>query len=92
LSKYRIFETDQYIKDLTSISRNIQNRIIKKINSYVYPQLIENPYFGLNIKKLKDYSPDTWRYRIGTFRLFYEVNEQNKNIFIIGIDPRKDAY
>jgi mRNA interferase RelE/StbE len=92
LSKYRVFETDQYLKDLTAIGQNIQKRIIKKINSYVYPQLIENPYFGLNIKKLKDYSPETWRYRIGTFRLFYEIDEQNKTIFIIGIDPRKDAY
>jgi len=92
LPKYRVFETDQYLKDITAIGRNIQKRIIKKISSYVYPQLIENPYFGPNIKKLRDYSPETWRYRIGQFRLFYEIDDQNKIIFIIGIEQRKDAY
>jgi len=80
------------LKDITAIGRNIQKRIIKKISSYVYPQLIENPYFGPNIKKLRDYSPETWRYRIGQFRLFYEIDDQNKIIFIIGIEQRKDAY
>ena len=36
------------------------------------------PHFGANIKKLKDFTPDTWRYRIGAWRLFYEIDEEEK--------------
>jgi len=92
LLKYRIFETNQYLHDLDDISKNIQKKIIKKINNFVFPQLSENPSFGNNIKKLKNYAPETWRYRIGNFRMFYEIDEDRKVVSIIGIDMRKDAY
>jgi hypothetical protein len=29
-------------------------------------------HFGQNIKKFKDFTPDTWRYRIGAWRFFNE--------------------
>jgi mRNA interferase RelE/StbE len=42
----------------------------------VFPQLKEEPHFGLNIKKLKGFVPETWRYRIGKFRLIYIIYEK----------------
>ncbi|MBN1698396.1 MAG: type II toxin-antitoxin system RelE/ParE family toxin [Spirochaetales bacterium] len=92
MPKYKIFETDQYLHNLLEISENIQNKISKKISNYVYKQLSENPYYGNNIKKLRNYSPETWRYRIGNFRMFYEIDEKEKIVFIVAIDLRKDAY
>ena len=53
---------------------------------------MNEPCFGKNIKKLRDYNPDTWRYRIGKFRLFYTVDHEEKIIYILAIDFRKDAY
>jgi mRNA-degrading endonuclease RelE of RelBE toxin-antitoxin system len=47
----------------------------------------------LKIKKaitLSDYEPDTWRYRIGKYRIFYIIEKQIVNI--ISLDHRKDAY
>jgi mRNA interferase RelE/StbE len=47
----------------------------------------------LKIKKaitLSDYEPDTWRYRIGKYRIFYIIEKQI--VSIISIDHRKDAY
>lgn len=92
LPKYKIFETDQYLRDLSEINENIQSKITHKINRYVYNQISENPYYGNNIKKLKNYSPETWRYRIGNLRLFYEIDDKEKIVFIVAIDLRKDAY
>ncbi|NQV50560.1 MAG: type II toxin-antitoxin system RelE/ParE family toxin, partial [Candidatus Marinimicrobia bacterium] len=45
-----------------------------------------------NIKKLRDYTPSTWRYRINKFRLFYTTDTTEKIVFILTIDFRKDAY
>ncbi len=89
LPKYRIFETEQYLSDLTGINENTRNKIINKINNYVNNRISLNPHYCNNIKKLKNYSPETWRYRIGNYRMFYEIEEKDKIVFIIGIDLRK---
>jgi mRNA interferase RelE/StbE len=64
----------------------------KKLNDYVYPQIKNQPFWGNNIKKLQGYSPDTWRYRIGKFRLFYVVDQGERIISILTVDFRKDVY
>ncbi len=66
--------------------------IRKKLADYVYPQLMSNPYMGKNIKKLKNYKPDAWRYRIGKYWFFYEVDENEGIVFMIAADDRKDGY
>ena len=91
-SKYKIFETDEFIKKLGKISKRDKTFIEKKLLQYVYPQLKEEPHYGNNIKKLVDYNPEIWRYRIGKYRLFYVVDETDKIVFILSIDLRKDAY
>ncbi len=64
----------------------------RKLDEYVYPQLRQEPFFGANIKKLRGYSPDIWRYRIGKFRLFYVVDGEERIVCILSIDFRPDAY
>ncbi len=92
MSNYRIFEIDEFTKALKKLSKTNITFIRKKLKSYVYPQIRNEPCFGKNIKKLKDYSPDTWRYRLGKFRLFYTVDHEERIIYILTIDFRKDAY
>jgi mRNA interferase RelE/StbE len=58
----------------------------------VYPVLRENPFFGSNIKKLKGEFSDLYRFRIGNYRLFYKVDTNEKIIFIVDIEHRKNAY
>ncbi|MEN6421097.1 MAG: type II toxin-antitoxin system RelE/ParE family toxin [Smithella sp.] len=41
-------------------------------------------------EKLHGYEPDTWRYRIGNYRIFYII--ENQIINVVSIDHRKDAY
>ena len=92
LNSYKIFETDEFQKRVEKISKRDKLFIEKKLIQFVYPQLREEPHFGNNIKKLVDYSPETWRYRIGKYRLFYVIDENEKTVYIISIDLRKDAY
>ena len=92
LIKFRIFETNQYIKDLEGDFSGHQSKIIRKLHQYVYPQLKDNPYFGKNIKKLVNYKPETWRYRIGNYRFFYEIDDKNRIIYMIAADNRQNIY
>lgn len=92
MPKFKIFETDQFLADMESLPKKNKQNIRNKITKYVYKQIVENPYYGLNIRKLKNYKPETWRYRIGNYRLFYEIDDKKRIIFIISLDDRKDAY
>jgi len=56
LAKFKIFETAQFTEDLSADFKGRGAKIRNKLLSYVYPQLRENPYFGKNIKKLKNYN------------------------------------
>jgi mRNA interferase RelE/StbE len=90
--EYRIFETDRFIKDLQEIAVSLQVTFKGKLRKFVYPQMNQQPHFGPNIKKLKGWKPDTWRYRIGSWRFFYEIDEEEKIIFMIAAEHRSRAY
>jgi mRNA interferase RelE/StbE len=89
---YRIFLTNEFLKQLKKIDSRIRKGLEKKIEEYISPQLKQEPHFGNNVKKLRGYVPETWRYRIGSFRLFYIIDEVEKIVALISIDDRKDAY
>jgi mRNA interferase RelE/StbE len=88
--EFRIFETDEFQKALARLGP--PSFLPGKLGTYVYPQLRHNPYFGPNIRKLRDYSPATWRYRIGSYRVFCSLDEAESIVFLLTIDDRKDAY
>ena len=89
-SEFRVFETEEFRK---SLARLRPPRFLPgKLERYVYPQLRQGPYFGPNIRKLQGYTPPTWRYRIGPYRIFYSVDEGERIVFMLTIDDRKDAY
>ena len=92
MAKFKIFETEGFVKDLEADFKGQQVKIKKKLLDYVYPQLRDNPYFGTNIKKLVNYEPETWRYRIGAYRFFYQIDGKNKMVIMIVADDRKDVY
>ncbi len=92
MGNYRVFETTEFLRKVEKISGHHKSFIEKKLLSHIYPQLREEPHYGNNIKKLVDYKPETWRYRIGKYRLFYSIDEKEGLIFVFSIDLRKDAY
>ena len=89
---YRIFETEQFRKDLRSIALAGHEQIADKLRRLVYPRLREHPHFGPHIRKLKGYAPKTWRYRIGSWRFFYEIDDGERVVSMIAASHRGSAY
>jgi len=92
LADFRIFETARFLKDLEQDFGGQRPRIERKLLASVYPQLRGNPYVGRHIKKLRDVTPETWRYRIGDYRFFYTVDERQRIVFMLTADHRGHAY
>ncbi|MCF7838545.1 MAG: type II toxin-antitoxin system RelE/ParE family toxin [Candidatus Marinimicrobia bacterium] len=92
MSEFKIFETDEFLKRLKKLSSRDATFLRCKLDSFVYPQLRVEPFWGNHIKKLQGYTPETWRYRIGKFRVFYVVDQKDRILYMLTVDDRKDAY
>ncbi len=92
MAECRLFETEQFATDLRRLARGGHRRLVDKLRRTVYPQLARHPHFGPNIKKLKGYEPETWRYRIGAWRFFYEIDEEERVVLLIAAAHRGSAY
>lgn len=58
-----------------------------------FEDLEKNPFFGPNIKLLKTSSKKKlYRYRIGSYRVVYEIDKKIKRVGILLISPRPSAY
>jgi len=78
-----IIFTDEAIKDLKNLDKQIAKLLLKKIEN------LRNYPLVTNIKKLKNFYPP-YRYRIGDYRILFDI--ENENIIIFKIKHRKDAY
>lgn len=92
LGEYRVFETEQFRKDIRSIARAGHEGIARKLRKSVYPRLREHPHFGRHIRKLKGHAPETWRYRIGSWRFFYEIDDRQRVVSMVAASHRGSAY
>lgn len=91
-SGYRIYETPQFQEDLQEIARAGRSGVVEKLRQVVYPQLRAHPHYGPHVRKLKGYSPETWRYRIGAWRFFYQVDDDERSVFMTAAFHRGSAY
>ncbi len=89
---YRIFETEPFLETLAALPPADRSRLTKKLQDFIYPLLRTQPYHGPWIKKLKGYRPDTWRFRVGSWRIFYGIDESKGLVLMTAVDDRKDAY
>jgi mRNA interferase RelE/StbE len=73
------------LRNLEKLPRELQQRVASKIQS-----LREEPYPS-GCKTLFD-EPDTWRVRIGDYRVIYRVHRGILLILVINIGHRRDVY
>jgi mRNA interferase RelE/StbE len=91
LARYRIFETAGFQDDLAQLTRSGLGRLHEKLQASIYPRLRDEPHFGPNIKRLKRWDPPTWRYRIGAWRFFYEIDEKHALVLLTAADHRSTS-
>jgi mRNA interferase RelE/StbE len=89
---YKIFETEKFIRSLEQDFGGQRAKITRKLHQFVYPQLKKSPGYGPHIKKLRDWDPPAWRYRIGDYRFFYEIDSEKMIVFMLLAEHRGKAY
>ncbi|MGK7894054.1 MAG: type II toxin-antitoxin system RelE/ParE family toxin, partial [Xenococcus sp. (in: cyanobacteria)] len=72
-------------KELRKLSLEVQQRIASVIE-----KLIDNPRFS-GVVKLKG-DDNLYRFRVGEYRVIYEIDDSDKKIVITRIRHRRDVY
>ena len=92
MGSYGIFETTGFLADPRRIRAPGHRQILDKLRTRVYSQLAGEPHLGTNVRKLRAHDPETWRYRIRDWRLFYEIDEEERIVFMTAAHHRSEAY
>ena len=86
------FLVDDSVDHAKQIARAGHLDVLRKLQTVVYPQLKQHPHFGPHIRKLKQYEPETWRYRIGAWRFFYEIDDRERLVLMTTASHRSSAH
>ena len=82
---YRLLITRQVEKQLDALPQQVASRVEQHIEA-----LHADPRpFG--VKKLKGYT-DTYRVRVGNYRIIYSIDDRAQTVTLLTIDNRKDVY
>jgi mRNA interferase RelE/StbE len=80
---YKVILTKRALKDLESLTEEIKMRIIGKLREYSH-----NPFNYCT--KLSDPRIGTYRFRIGDFRIIFDIDDDK--LVILRIGHRKEIY
>lgn len=84
---YRVILHRDANKDYLDFDAKLKARTNKALSN-----IRLNPYRGPNIKKLKGNLSNLYRYRIGGFRILYEIIEDIKTVRVKTIEARGKVY
>ena len=76
---------------LRRISRSDHPTVVDKLRRIVYPQLQAHPHYGEHVRRLKAWEPPTWRYRIGAWRFFFEIDDE-RIVYLLAASHRGSSY
>lgn len=68
------------------------DQTLSKKLSKCFLNLQENPYSSNNIKRLSGILRGSYRYRVGDYRVVYDVDESRKIVEVSTIKHRKEVY
>ena len=87
--KYKIQKTKGYFKNLKKIDPTFQKQIEAKLEE----NLSDDPYSCPDCRKLTLPTHGAkYRLRIGNYRVFYVIDENNKAVIIYWVGKRSNAY
>jgi mRNA interferase RelE/StbE len=72
-------------RDLAALDKPLRQRIAARIDA-----LADNPRPS-GVKKLQG-SADTWRFRVGDYRVLYQIRDQQLLVLVIKIGHRREIY
>jgi mRNA interferase RelE/StbE len=90
-SEYRLLETSGFQKDLERLGAAVSRRVRATLVTHAYPLLRATPRQVPSAARLREWEPLTWRIRVGSWRIFYEIDDEQRIVSLTAADHRKDT-
>ena len=82
---YRLLITKQVEKQLDALPQQVVSRVEQHL------EVLHADPRPFGVKKLKGYT-DTYRVRVGNYRIIYSIDDRSRTVTLLTIDNRKDVY
>lgn len=84
MGSYRILTTKRFLRHLKGLDRKIRERILDSVQ-----EVSERSYLGSTLifdeRRL-------YKFRVGDYRLIYEIDEENEAVLFLIVDHRRRVY
>jgi mRNA interferase RelE/StbE len=78
---WQLVVRDKVYKKLTKLPKSDRDKIMNTIE-----KLPLNPFYG-DIEKMKG-EENSWRKRVGSYRIFYEIIDEDRTVYVYDIKRR----
>ncbi len=82
--KYNLLLSHKFDRDFSRLEKTLQGRVVEGLR-----ELIENPHGG---KPLKGKLKGLLSWRVGNYRILYQIQEEKLLVFAISVNHRKHVY
>ena len=82
--KYSLLLSNKFDREFSQLEKAVQDRVVEALR-----ELNENPQAG---KQLKGKLKNLWSWRLGKYRILYQIQEEKLLIFAISVRHRKHVY
>ncbi len=87
---YEVLIDERVEKDLEKIPKYIVEKLLRLLDEFEKNPI--RPRSGFDVKPMEGYPDNTYRLRIGKYRVLYAVDNDNKKVRITTVQHRGDAY
>ncbi len=82
--KYNLLLSHKFDRDFSRLEKILQDRVVECLRD-----LNENPHAG---KQLKGKLKNLWSWRVGKYRILYQIQEDKLLVFAVSVRHRKHVY
>ncbi|MFA4955656.1 MAG: type II toxin-antitoxin system RelE/ParE family toxin [Candidatus Methanoperedens sp.] len=90
ITPFEVLIDERVEKDLEKVPKYIVRKFIKLLDEFEKDPI--RPRSGFDLKPMEGYPSNTFRLRIGNYRVLYAVDPEFKKVRITSVQHRGDAY
>ena len=87
---YEVLVDERVEKDLEKVPKYVVEKFLRLLDEFEKNPI--RPRSGFDVKPMEGYPDNTYRLRIGKYRVLYTVDNDNKKVRITTVQHRGDAY
>lgn len=87
---YEVLIDERVEKDLDKVPKYVVEKFLRLLDEFEKNPI--RPRSGFDVKPVEGYPDNTYRLRIGKYRVLYAVDNDNKKVRITTVQHRGDVY